>query len=101
MPGKDKAPAIYIKVNPQSTAAVPQGATEDFVRATEEKLTEVADLIKNSLQNLVADISKTAIPPAEIGLEFGIDVGAEGGVPFITKGSIGANFKVSVVWRKA
>jgi hypothetical protein len=97
---EEQSPVIYVKVNPQSSAVSPQGAVEDFSRATEQKLKEVAQLIKTSLQGLVEDISSVGIPPAEIGLEFGIDVGAEGGVPFVTKGSIGANFKVSVKWRK-
>jgi hypothetical protein len=101
MTTQDDAPAIYIQVKTLSGAAVPQSATDDFIKATQGKLKEVAHVIGASLEGLVKEISNTPTPPAEIGLEFGVDVGAEGGIPFITKGSIGANFKISVVWRKA
>jgi Trypsin-co-occurring domain 1 len=101
MTDPENCSTVVIQVNPQSGAVVPQDETDDFIRATQEKLKEVAQLIKTSLQDLVGEISDLSIPPAEVGLEFGIDVGAEGGVPFITKGSVGANFKISVVWRKA
>ena len=99
--GDDRAVDIVIQVNPQSGPVVPQGATEDFVRATQNKLKEVSQLVQTSWEDMVSEISNMSNPPAEIGLEFGIDVGAEGSVPFITKGSIGANFKISIIWRKA
>ncbi len=92
---------IFIQVKAGSGAVVPQGATEDFVRATEEKMREVSRLIRTGCKDLISDISGMAHPPAEIKIEFGVDVGAEGGVPFITKGSISANFKVSATWKDA
>lgn len=91
---------IWVQVRPGVQAVTPQSATEDFVRATENKLKEVSELVRKSWQSMVTDISSLPSPPAEIGLEFGIDVGAEAGVPFITKGSLGANFKVTLTWRK-
>jgi hypothetical protein len=101
MTSKDNPPVFYVRVTPGSGAVSPQSATNDFVKVTEEKLKQVAQLIETSLQGLVSEISNISIPPAEIALEFGIDVGAEGSVPFIAKASMGANFKISVVWRKA
>jgi Trypsin-co-occurring domain 1 len=101
MTSNDKPPIIYIQVTPQVGAVMAQSATDDFIKASQDKLKEVAHVIGASLQGLVNEISNSPTPPAEIGLEFGVDVGAEGSVPFITKGSIGANFKISVVWRKA
>jgi hypothetical protein len=92
---------IYVQINAESGAVVPQGVTEDFVRATEDKMRQVSQLIKNGCKDLVSDISGMARPPAEIKIEFGVDVGTEGGVPFITKGSISANFKVSAIWKAA
>lgn len=97
---KDEQPFdIYVQVNAGSAAVIPQSAADDFVRATEEKMREVSRLIRTSCKDLVSDISGMAQPPAEIKIEFGVDVGVEGGVPFITKGSISANFKVSVAWK--
>jgi hypothetical protein len=97
----DSSIAMFVQVNPQSGPVVPQGASDDFVRATEAKLKQVAYLVKTSWKELVSDLGNMQNPPAEISVEFGVDVGAEGGIPFITKGSITANFKVSIVWKTA
>lgn len=101
MVDKTKETGILIQVNPQSGAVVAQGATEDFVLATHEKLQSVSQLVKTGWVEMMDDISRMENPPAEFCLEFGIDVGAEAGVPFITKGSMSANFKVSITWHKA
>jgi hypothetical protein len=100
MASQKKTATVIIQVNSESGPVVPQGATEDFIRATQEKLKQVTEVVRTSWEGMVADISKLPTPPEEIGIEFGVDVGAEGGIPFITKGSIGANFKISLVWRK-
>ncbi|HTV27744.1 MAG TPA: CU044_2847 family protein [Xanthobacteraceae bacterium] len=100
MAKRKRTTEIIIQVNPQASAVLAQAATDDFIKATQAKLKEVTELIKSSWEGMVKDISRLSSPPAEVGLEFGIDVGAEGGVPFITKGSIGANFKISIIWRK-
>jgi hypothetical protein len=101
MAQNEQATELYIQIKAGSGAVVPQGAAEDFVRATEEKMREVSRLIKTGCKDLISDISSMAHPPAEIEIEFGVDVGAEGSVPFITKGSISANFKVSATWKAA
>ena len=47
---------------------------------------------------------ETALGPArpeEVNVEFGLTLGGEAGVPFVTKGSVGASFKVSATWKFA
>jgi hypothetical protein len=97
----DKSREIYIQVRPLAGPVMPQSSASEFITATQGKLKEVAQLIETSLQGLVSEIGKAPNPPSEVGLEFGIDISAEGGIPFITKGSLGANFKISVMWRRA
>ena len=92
--------AVFIQVTQNSGAVRAESATDDFIKATQEKLKEVSQLVKTSWGSMVKDISSMPGGPSEIALEFGIDVGVEGSVPFITKGSIGANFKVSITWKK-
>lgn len=100
MSDKAAEPIIYIQVAASVGAVSPQSASSDFIEASSENLREVANLVKASWSHMVSDIENMVNPPSEIGVEFGIDVGAEGGIPFITKGSLGANFKVSIVWKK-
>jgi Trypsin-co-occurring domain 1 len=97
---KGSTAAVFIQVTQTSGAVKAESATDDFIKATQEKLKEVSQLVKTSWASMVKDISSMPGAPSEIALEFGIDVGVEGSVPFITKGSIGANFKVSITWKK-
>jgi hypothetical protein len=89
---------VVIQIRAVEGAVVPEGATEDFIRASAEKLREVAQVVKTSWQNLVSELTLMQNAPSEIALEFGVDVGAEASVPFISKGSLGANFKISIKW---
>jgi hypothetical protein len=36
--------------------------------------------------------------PSEVSVEFGITLGGEAGVPFVTKGKADATFKVTSTW---
>jgi Trypsin-co-occurring domain 1 len=101
MNNPDSSPAILVQVRQVGSGALPQSATGDLIEATQETLKAAARLMGTSLQSLVSEIMNATIPPSEVSLEFGVDVGAEGGVPFITKGSVGANFKIAVTWSKA
>jgi hypothetical protein len=91
-------PKIFVQVTQARGAVTPEGNTEDFVEATEEKLREVSELIREGCAGVADNLFSIPNPPAEIGMEFGIDVGGEAGIPFVTKGTINANFKVSVNW---
>jgi hypothetical protein len=95
----DDGLVVLVQVNPTAGGVRLEGATEDFVQASREKLKQVAGVVKTSWTNLVSEMRAMPDPPSEVSVEFGVDVGAEGGLPFITKGSISANFKVSIVWK--
>ncbi|APX12916.1 CU044_2847 family protein [Tateyamaria omphalii] len=97
----EAAGKFFIQVAPSRGAVSPEANADDFLEATEEKLKEVSELIRRGCANVAEGMFAIANPPEEIGMEFGIDVGGEAGIPFVTKGTMNANFKVSVVWRKA
>tara|TARA_R110000851_G_scaffold65309_1_gene148429 strand:- start:1516 stop:1842 length:327 start_codon:yes stop_codon:yes gene_type:complete len=92
-------PKFYIQISQARSAVTPEANTNDFVGATEEKLRQVSELIREGCANVAVNLFSIENPPAEIGMEFGVDVGGEAGIPFVTKGTINANFKVSVTWR--
>lgn len=74
-----------------------QAATRDITQADMEKLGDVAGNIQVWLLPKLRAMSPK---PSSIDVEFGIDVHAEAGV-VITKGSIGANFKVKMSWKSS
>ncbi|WP_421858166.1 CU044_2847 family protein [Oricola sp.] len=90
---------FQIQISQTRGAVTPEANTEDFVEATEERLKQVSELIRKGCANVAENLFSIPNPPAEIAMEFGVDVGGEAGIPFVTKGTINANFKVSVTWQ--
>lgn len=77
-----------------------EGRASDLVEATQERLVEIRDLIQDSWSSIVAEIGEGDNAPKEVTIDFGVALGAEGSIPFIAKGSVNANFNVSILWRK-
>lgn len=42
----------------------------------------------------------TALQPDKLGVEFGLEAGGEAGIPFVTKGTAKAAFKVALEWSR-
>lgn len=78
-----------------------EASPEKFIDATRDTLNGISQLVEESCTAFVNKIGKLADRPNEIGIEFGVDVSAEAGIPFVTKGSLGANFKISLKWTRA
>lgn len=76
-----------------------ESARDRLVDATRDKIAQVADVVGSAAESMVGKLKKLPERPTEISIEFGVNVGAEGQVPFVTKGSIGANFKVTLTWK--
>ena len=74
-----------------------QSSVDRFINAAPEQMEKVADTIENVSTSLVSRLQES-ITPNEMSIEFGINAGGEAGVPFVTKGTIGANFKITLKW---
>lgn len=90
---------ILIQVTQNAGPVQAESGASDLVQATRKTLVDIRDLIKESWSGIVAEIGKGANAPKEVTIEFGVGVGAEGSIPFIAKGSMNANFNVSIVWK--
>jgi|SRR3569833_1922612 len=96
---EDQQPEFLIQIGfTEGGAATPQSSAENFVQASKEQLNSIAHFIQETGGTFVEKISHLASKPSECSLEFGIAVGGEAGIPFVTKGTAEANFKVSVKW---
>lgn len=82
-----------------NSAVIPQMSVDDFIKGSKEEFKRIAQVIEAAGSAFVARVSQLAAKPAECSIEFGINAGGEAGVPFVTKGTIGANFKVTVTWK--
>ena len=94
-----QAPKIYIQVAQSDGPVQAESASDDVIEATRETLVNVKNLVRESWSNIVAEIGKGENAHKEVTIEFGVGIGAEGSIPFIAKGSMNANFNVSIVWK--
>jgi len=76
----------------------PQMNVQDFIDGSKEQFIRIAEVVEVAGHSLVNRIAKLATKPTECAIEFGISAGGEAGVPFVTKGTVGANFKVTIKW---
>ena len=95
---KEKFPEFYIEIEQTTGAVRPEIAQDKFIKATRETLESISKVLEASCQTFVEKIGTIKSKPSEISIEFGVDARGEGGIPLVTKGSIGANFKVSLKW---
>jgi Trypsin-co-occurring domain 1 len=89
---------IYIEVQDTRGMVVPQADAREFAKLTDERLREVAETARSTANALVTRLTEFSKRPSKVGLEFGIGVGGEAGVPFVAKGTVQAQFKVSIEW---
>ena len=89
---------IQVGGTPGGAQVSPESASEDFIDGTAAKLEAVASVVEASTEPFLRKLSELKLRPSECAIEFGVNVGGEAGVPFITKGTVGANFKVSLKW---
>jgi hypothetical protein len=76
--------------------AVKGGAAEDLAN----KIRLLGETIGQTCVELVESAQKQFIKlkPSELSLEFGVSLGGELGVPFVTKGTGEATFTVTATW---
>ena len=69
--------------------------TEKFNKTMVNTIRNYSSLIVKAVKDGLTGVAK----PESIELEFGIQLGGETGVPFVTKGTAQANVKVGVTWK--
>jgi hypothetical protein len=79
---------------------VPQGIfTRSVKNFSDDDITVIGDLVSKVQTQLSAKLAELKPRPTGISIEFGIDAEGEVGIPFVTKGSLGANFTVTLEWK--
>jgi hypothetical protein len=104
-PAQNQPPEAATKVAFKIEVAAPSGgglrpemSPERFLNATQETLKGIAEIIEESCASFVDRLNTMPAKPKECAIEFGVNAGGEAGVPFVAKGTLGANFKVSLKW---
>jgi hypothetical protein len=93
--------AFFIQVSPDLGGDLsPQASAEGVVVATPERLQSISAAIRQTSESLITSLDALAHRPDELEIEFGVSIGGEAGVPFVSKGKIDANFTVTVRWSR-
>ena len=91
-------PTFMIQIEPISGPIRQEMNTDKFIKATRETLNGVSGVIEESCKAFIERVAGLDSKPSEIGIEFGVDASGEAGIPLVTKGSLSANFKISLKW---
>jgi len=96
----DESPVFMIQVADvvSSGAVMPQMSVDEFVQGTKETLEKVGKVVAEAVNPVFEQLHRMTSKPSEFALEFGVNVAGEHGVPWVAKGTIGANFKITLKW---
>ena len=93
---------IYIQYDEEASDELQAvGFVENVAERTARFNSIVSSLIEGyteTLLNAVKYSTANKLAPSKVTMEFGIQVGGETGVPFVTKGTAQANVKITIEW---
>lgn len=96
---------LLVEVTPEAevTGAPAPSTSEDEFRPVGAR--EKVEHFTNTLSGLISDTTGAIIDgierisrPSKVQVEFGVELGAEGTVWFVAKGSVNSTIKVSIEW---
>ena len=70
--------------------------TKKFQEGLESNIKNYSSMVMSAVKNGVDKENDSNLKSIE--LEFGLQIGGEAGIPFITKGTVQSNIKVKVAW---
>ena len=92
---------MLVEVDEPSAGPVVRGLGRDgptLAERTDKTFQEATAAVTPAAASLIAQLRSIGNPPAEIGIEFGVQLSAQTGA-FIASVAGQANFKVSMTWR--
>ncbi|MCP4103999.1 MAG: hypothetical protein GY749_00440 [Desulfobacteraceae bacterium] len=68
--------------------------TNKFKETMANTIQSYSSLVLNSVKSGISDVPA----PESVQIEFGLQLGGEAGIPFVTKGSAQSNIKITMNW---
>lgn len=93
--------SVLIEVDEPPAGPVMRGigkGSPSLAERTDKTFEEATAAVTPAAASLIAQLQSISNPPAEIGIEFGVQLSAQTGA-FIASAAAAANFKVSMTWR--
>jgi hypothetical protein len=98
----DQGGSILIEVDEPPAGPAMRGLGKDhsaLVEKADKTFEDATAAVTPAARSLIAQLRSIDDPPAEIGIEFGVQLSAQTGA-FIASVAAQANFKVSMTWRR-
>jgi hypothetical protein len=95
--------SVLVEVDETPAGPAVRGLGKDrptVVERADKTFEEATAAVVPAASSMIARLRAAADPPDEVGIEFGVQLSAQTGA-FIASASAGANFRVSVTWRRA
>ena len=89
---------LQIQVGGTSAGVTAQSVATDLIDLSPEHFDNIAKAIKSASTGFEQKLAELPSQPKEYTIEFGVSLGGNAGIPFIAKGTVGANFKVAIKW---
>jgi hypothetical protein len=93
--------SVLVEVDESPAGPVMRGLGRDqstLAERTDRTFEEATAAVTPAAASLISQLRWMSNPPAEIGIEFGVQLSAQTGA-FIASAAAAANFKVSMTWR--
>lgn len=93
--------SVLVETDEPPAGPVMRGIGKDhptLAERTDKTFEEATATVTPAAASLIARLRSISNPPAEIGIEFGVQLSAQTGA-FIASAAAAANFKVSMTWR--
>jgi hypothetical protein len=93
--------SVLVEIDEPPAGPVMRGFGRDhptLAERTDKTFEEATAAVTPAAASLIAQLRSISNPPAEIGIEFGVQLSAQTGA-FIASAAAAANFKVSMTWR--
>jgi len=95
--------SVLVEIEDEPAGPAMRGIGKDrptVAERTDKTFEEATATVVPAAGSLIARLRAAADPPDEIGVEFGVQLSAQTGA-FIASAAAGANFQVSMTWRRA
>jgi hypothetical protein len=97
---------VLVQIEPNLVAAEGDGAGGEIAGAGAEKVVSHLRDVGKAAADVCNEVygqavnALTVARPDELVLEFGLTVGGEAGIPFVSKGTAEATFTITATWTK-
>jgi hypothetical protein len=90
---------FYIQVSASAGGVELEPVETEAIKGSSKHFEEIAKVAEVAGQSFISRMSTMANKPASCSIQFGVNVRGEAGIPLVTKGTVGANFSVTIEWQ--